>query len=71
MYIYGVHAPYYDGSAEQTELYLKTIDQLQCLVDQTENDIPFVLMGDLNTGLQKVRCCLITGTVRNLLQNGV
>ena len=51
MYIYGVYAPYYDGSVEQTELYLEIIDQLQCLVDQTENDIPIVLMGDLNTAL--------------------
>ena len=38
MYIYGDYAPYYDGSVEQTELYLEIIDQLQCLVDQTENE---------------------------------
>ena len=50
---YGIYLEYkyFDSSAEQNELYMETLVQLQCLLDQNNSDAPSIIMEDMNTAL--------------------
>ena len=47
----GVNMPYDNSSVDQTNLYLDTLDQIQCIMDTTDSCIPTIIMGDINTVL--------------------
>ena len=49
MYVLGVYLPYNDGGKEEMELYLDTLGQLQ--LDQSDSEVPTIIMGDFNTVL--------------------
>ena len=50
MCIIGVYLPYENGTNDQTELYIKTIDQLQSIIDNC-GSVPTLIVGDMNTVL--------------------
>ena len=50
MSVIGVYLPYEDGTKDQTELYINTLDQLQNTLDNCGN-APTVIVGDMNTVL--------------------
>ena len=46
-----VYLPYNDGGKEQMELYMDTLDQIQCLIDQSDSEVPIIIIGVFNTVL--------------------
>ena len=53
LHVIGVYLPYDDHSVQQTELYLETIGKVQCLIDKCNDDIPVIIMGDMNASIPK------------------
>ena len=54
--IFGVYLPCNDHSQGQMDLYLETLDQLQCKVDNIHESIPMIIVGDTNTVLPQMEC---------------
>ena len=49
-----VYLPYYKyGDHKQTDLFIETVDALQCIVDQYGSACPVHIMGDLNVQLPR------------------
>ena len=48
-----VYLPYRpnDGGKEQMELYMDTLGQIQCLIDQSDSEVPIIIIGVFNTVL--------------------
>ena len=46
--IIGVYMPYYNGKAEQSELYAETLDKIQVLLNVNAINSPVIILGDLN-----------------------
>ena len=47
----GVYMPFFNGSHDQTELYVETLEILQEFLNTYSPDGPVVIMGDFNTPL--------------------
>lgn len=50
--IFGIYLPYYDGTTRCTCLYSETLNDLQAMIDITEQS-PIMIVGDSNTSLPK------------------
>ena len=49
--VLGVYLPYNDNTKEQTQIFIETLDQLQCMMDNNCANIPTLIVGDMNTVL--------------------
>ncbi|KAK2143702.1 hypothetical protein LSH36_819g02040 [Paralvinella palmiformis] len=52
MAIFGVYLPYYDGKADQIQLYSETLDILQGCIDSCDMS-PVMAVGDMNLALPR------------------
>jgi len=48
-----VYMPFYDGSSDNTEHFVETIDELQCLVDKYSSTCPIKFFGDFNANVPR------------------
>ena len=49
--VYGVHMPYNNGTASQTQLYIDTLNQLSAIIEESSGQAPYLVLGDMNTEL--------------------
>ena len=64
MSLFGLYLPYNDNSKDCMDLYLDTLDKLQCLIDDNSSDTPILVLGDMNTPLPNT-----TSIPRNWFRN--
>ena len=49
--VIGVYLPFNDSTLGNTELFIDILENLQCIIDQCDNQAPIIVMGDTNTVL--------------------
>ena len=52
-HIVGLYLPYYDGTKSSLDSYIETLDQVQCSIHNCSDDVPIILVGDMNTSLPR------------------
>ena len=52
--IVGVYLPHHDGTVNQCEMYMDTINKIQGIVDMNEDGVPLLIIGDFNTVLPQM-----------------
>ena len=53
LHIVGLYLPCYDGTKSSLDSYIETLDQVQCIIHNCSDDVPIILVGDMNTSLPR------------------
>ena len=55
MTIYGVYMPHNDNTRDSLDLYVDTLDKLQCMLENSNQESPIYVIGDMNTVLPQTK----------------
>ena len=53
--VFGLYLPYNDNSVNSMDIYLESLDKVQCLIDDCDSEAPVILIGDMNTSLPRTQ----------------
>ena len=59
--VIGVYIPFFNGSKDQIQLYVETLEQLQDIIESFSNSTPCIIMGDVNASLPQKKFSPLTG----------
>ena len=62
--VLGLYLPYNDNSVNSMDIYLESLDKVQCLIDDCDSEAPVILIGDMNTSLPRTQFLTREGFLR-------